>query len=292
MVSLFANLIKNANAKLQEANSTTAAMEPRSASPHGAAQQQKLDDLNRFTQRLISEFLLALPSLCHASHWELTSLARAYFLLGKVTDGFSTLKILLDRKEVPDLHDVNVALSVIAQHDPEGATRIIQRMVNHRLRPDTITFGTVLHQAILRGDEAQIEELMDQASKLGASLTQKTIGSLIQNYLTAQSDAQTSTERVQRAMRIIENMLAKTPDFVCTPNTGEACILASLRADDPMMAFRFWKLLVMDKTEWEDGKQQALRQKISSGIRRHCKDGRICHAEGRTALWRLGKKRM
>jgi hypothetical protein len=222
----------------------------------------------------------------------LTSLARAYFLLGKVTDGFSTLKILLDRKEVPDLHDVNVALSVVAQHDPEGATRIIQRMVDHRLRPDTVTFGTVLHQAILRGDESQIEALMDQASKLGASLTHKTIGSLIQNYLTAQSDTQTSVEKVERAMQIIEDMLAKTPDFVCTPNTGEACILASLRADNPMMAFRFWKLLVMDKAEWEDGKQLSLRRRISSGIRRHCEDGRICQTEGRTALSRLGKKRV
>ena len=290
MASLFANLIKNAHAKLQEA------MELRSASPRGkdlggAVQRQKLEDLNRFAQQLITEFILALPSLRHASHWELTSLARTYLLFGNVTDGFSTLKILLDRKEVPDLHDVNVALSVLAQHDPEGATWIIQRMVNRGLRPDAVTFGTVLHQAILRGDEDQINALMEQASKLGARLTQKTISSLIQNYLTVKVDTPPSTQTgVQRAMQIVESMMAQTPGFVCTPNTGEACIRASLRADDPMMAFRFWKLLVKGKTEWVDGKQRLLRGMIASGIRRHCEDGRICQGDGAMALSRLGKK--
>ena len=296
MASLFANLIKNAHAKMQEARSTTTGMEPRSASPHGqdlgvAVQRQKLEDLNRFAQQLIAEFILALPSLRHASHWELTSLARTYFLFGNVIDGFSTLKILLDRKEVPDLHDVNVALSVLAQHDPEGATWIVQRMVNQGLRPDAITFGTVLHQAILRGDEDHINALMEQASKLGARLTQKTISSLIQNHLTVKRDTQPSTQTgVQRAMQIVESMMAQTPGFVCTPNTGEACILASLRADDPMMAFRFWKLLVKGKTEWRDGKQRLLRGMIASGIHRHCEDGRICQGDGVMALSRLGKK--
>ena len=57
------------------------------------------------------------------------ALARAYLMTGQIAAGFRTLRVLLDRKEVPDLHDVNVALTALSAYHPARAATMLERMV-------------------------------------------------------------------------------------------------------------------------------------------------------------------
>ena len=295
MVSLFANMAKKASAKMQESSLATTEFQTPSAvrdirkSTHNI-HYHKLKEFTSFAERVVAEFRQTIEPLLRATHYELTSLARAYFLLGNVTDGFNTLKTLIDRKEVPDMHDVNVALSAIAEHNPRGAALIIERMIEKGLKPDTITFATVLHHAILQKDEHQVTALVHRARELGIKrLTQKTLSSLIQSSLKATGGSRHSVRlKLERIIHSIQTMTDSR--FVCTPNMGKSCIFASLRVDDPRMAYKFWALLLRGKTEWEDGEQRFQRRLIADRIRKHCKAGWLNREEGIIMLSQLVEK--
>ena len=87
--------------------------------------------------------------------------------MGRISDGINTLKILLERRELPDMYDINVALSAMAEYSPRKASRMIGKMVRRGLTPDAVTFGTVLHHSIIHGDMDLANKLFNQAQQTG-----------------------------------------------------------------------------------------------------------------------------
>jgi hypothetical protein len=97
-------------------------------------------------------------------------------------------------------------------------------------------------------------------------------------------------ENLQRAWEIIQS--GDVSSVVHTPNTGKYCIFASLRLDDPVMAFKFWEALVKEKTEWGDGKQVFQRRLIANMIQRQCQEGALSRSRGREMLAQLKERRV
>ncbi|TFY82616.1 hypothetical protein EWM64_g1402 [Hericium alpestre] len=223
--------------------------------------QTRLDDLHGFASRVVAAFRESKEPLTQASHQDLNALARCYFMLGEVAAGFSMFEILLGRQEVLDMHDVNVALASMAEQDPQAAYRILQRMIARGVRPDSISFGTVLHQAMRQKHFPVVQKVFAMIRAEGEQLTLKTMSSLIRaSVLLSGDDIFALRENLRRAQRIIEANLSSP--LLPAPNMGKFCVTHALRADDPILAFRFWQMLVQRKVQWSDRQHKLLRAHI------------------------------
>jgi hypothetical protein len=245
--------------------------------------QERLTDLATFVERIVGEFRRVKEPLSNAHHYDLSSLARAYFILGNVSAGFEAFRFLLSRREIPELHDINIALGMMATYDPKSSARLVERLVKKGLKPDAITYGTILHHATLHGEMRLVEKLVRESKSLvEGHLTFQSISSLIRASLNPKGSIITLRNNLRRVLNVIQ--LLEDSRFVCSPNTGKYCISASLRVGDPLMAFRFWKMLVKGKTQWEDWEQVFQRRLIVSMTRKHMACGWLQQDQGKMML--------
>jgi hypothetical protein len=292
MVSIFSKLIDRTKDQIEERMTSQDKDDGGMTVLSLDERQNHLDDLIQFVERVVRDFRTSKGSLEETSHYDLSSLARAYITLGRVSDGLDMLKVLLGRYEIPDIYDINIALSAIAEFHPRRAAGILKKMVERGIRPDAVTFGTIIHHAILHGELRLAGYLIGRAQELGCEeLSAKTTASLIRASVNVEGAPKSILkENLQRAWDIIQSGDVST--VVHKPNTGKYCIFASLRLNDPVMAFRFWEALVKGKTEWGDRKQAFQRRLIANMIQRHCQEGELSRDRGRQMLAQLKEMRV
>lgn len=237
--------------------------------------EERLEETSSFANKVIAEYRQLRTPLAVAAHRELTSLARAYFLVGDVAAGFDAFRALLNRKELPDLHDLNVALSAMAEHSPRDAARMIDRMIAKGVHPDAITYGTVIHFATLHRDTRLISSLIQRAGNMGnVQLTVKSVQALIRASIAMENTSEeTLKSNLKRTLGIIESLKHLRLEF--SPNTGKYCVNAALVADDPKLAYDFWHLLVHHRVEWQDEQNKKLRWRIINSLRKHADAGNL-----------------
>ncbi|KAH7914272.1 hypothetical protein BJ138DRAFT_1144223 [Hygrophoropsis aurantiaca] len=289
MVSLFSSLAARTNAKLKAlSNRREEGTEEVYYLNHDVEKERK-DDIINFAKRVVDDFRQCHDPLHEARHFQLTSLARGYFLLGRVTDGFEMFRIILRRREIPDMHDLNVALSAIAEYCPRTAAGKVDRMIAKGLSPDAVTFGTILHYAVAHGDMELVSSLLDRAHDLDrGDFTQKSLATVIRTGVRLEGEtSQILKANLHRAWNVITS--ADQSNILCTPNMGKYCIFAALQVGEPAMAFKFWDFLVKQKSQWDDREQIFLRRLLAVSIRKHCRSGHIEQERGLTMLRRLGE---
>ncbi|KAG2362697.1 hypothetical protein BDR07DRAFT_1009890 [Suillus spraguei] len=288
MVSVFSKLIYRTKAEIEE---PTSSQDEASLSTLNE-RQKLLEHLLQFAELVVGAFRMSKSPLEETSHYDLSSLARAYIALGRVSEGLDMLKVLLRRYEIPDLYDINIALSAMAELHPKKAVGILKKMVARGIHPDAVTFGTIIHHSILHGEMRLAGYLIGRAKELGCEeLSAKTTSSLIRASVNADGAPKSVLkENLRRAWEIIQS--GDVSSVVHTPNTGKYCIFASLRLDDPVMAFKFWEMLVKEKTEWGDRKQVFQRRLIADMIQRHCQEGALSRSRGRQMLAQLRERRV
>ncbi|THH19099.1 hypothetical protein EW146_g2011 [Bondarzewia mesenterica] len=252
----------------------------------GSSDERHLDDIIAFSNRVLQRYRETLEPIREASHEALNALARSYFLLGDVVTGFEAFQVILDRQEIPDMHDVSVALSVMAEHSCRAAVRMMRRMIVRNLVPDSVAFGAVIHFASVNKDVEVMVQLFELARLLGRQLTPKTMTSLIRaSVVLSRQDHAALRENLRRSIAIIEANL--DAPHLPTPNMGKFCANEALDAYDPVLAFRFWRLLVKSKTEWDDPEQRIQRASIARGIRHFWKKGYLVEDEAEAMLIEL-----
>ena len=156
------------------------------------------------------------------------------------------------------------------------------------VEPDAVTFGSVIHHAIIHGDMPLTTSLIRRARDLGVSeLSYKTVGTLIRAAATVPDEDGRLSPRAQlrNTTELVDTLLLARR--VPSPNMGRDCVRVALRADDPSAAFRFWQLLMKDKTEWDDESQATTRQLIARRIRKRYAAGRLAEAKARLMLQEL-----
>lgn len=290
MVSIFSKLIYRTKTEIEEPTSQDKGS-PSTALALGERQKQ-LEHLLQFAERVIDAFRMTKGSLEETSHYDLSTLARAYITLGRVSEGLDMLKVLLQRYEIPDIYDINIALSAMAELHPKKAVLIMKKMIERGIRPDAVTFGTIIHHAILHDELRLAGYLIGRAKELGCEeLSPKTTASLLRASVNVDGAPKSILkENLQRAWEIIQT--GDVSSIVHSPNTGKYCIFASLRLDDPVMAFKFWETLVKGKTEWGDRKQVFQRRLIANMVQRHCQEGALSRIRGRQMLAQLKERRV
>lgn len=122
--------------------------------------EEQIDNYRAFAGSVIEAFVEYNFPLRNASRVHLNALARAYIIHGDEDAAMKALQVVLHRNETPDLHDANVALSAVAARNAQAGAQVIEQMVKLGLKPDTVTFGTVINHAALQGDFALVNKLI------------------------------------------------------------------------------------------------------------------------------------
>lgn len=251
--------------------------------------QTKLVDLSGFLDRLLQEFRAHHEPLAEAEHHILTTFARACFINGKFVDGFGAFQCLLDRQEVPDRYDVNVALTAIAEHHPRVASQFVDFMVKRNIHPDDSTYCTIMNAALEHKDFDLVDEMANNvlAIQEDREINIKSMMVLINATATPRPGEELPEQRsrLRKTMKLVQSWMESHP--MPSMQVGKALVLASLRAGDSEMAFRFWKTLLRDSTEWNDKDQVHLRALLAKKISKDYHSGSVRKELGRSSLTQL-----
>jgi len=243
-------------------------------------------DFRGFANLVLNRYREVKEPLRHASREDLNALARANIILGHFTEAFRVLRIVVDRNERPDLHDTNVVLSAIANVDPHMAMKMVRRMVATGPKPDGISFGTVIHCAARQDNFAVIIGALRLARKTGQQLTTKTVVTIIRaSVALSGADKNDMRDNLVHALEVI--MANEHSNHLATLTMGRFCVNEALRAEDPRLAFKFWKCVLQRRSEWDDKSHVSLRRGIALRIRSHCMAGHIGTKEGQWMTYAL-----
>ena len=223
-----------------------------------------------------------------AEHYGLNALARGAFMLGREQLAVDVFAAMRKRGLKLDMYDVNVALSVVAKTDPAAGAARIHRLAEAGFKPDAVTFGTVIHWAIFHGDAPLVGEVLRHARASGLEhFSFKTMGTLLRGTVSPRAGVLAAPGvQLDNARDIVDTML--DAGIRPTANMGRDCVVAALRAEDPAMAFRFWKQLVKGKVQFTDPAQAALRRRIARQVRAHYAHGWLDERRAAAVLSELG----
>ncbi|KAF8349292.1 hypothetical protein F5887DRAFT_1128115 [Amanita rubescens] len=280
MTSLYAYLIRRTNSQLQAAT----------ADNKKDDLNHQLNDLVSFRDQVFSSFKEYHTPLESATHEVVTSFARACFIVGETTEGFEALRLMFQKKEIPDMYDINVAISGVAQLNPRSAIPILNKLKRRGFRPDAVSYATVMHFAKEHGDSELALEMMDELCRLDKKqMNLKSIAALVRATVTfeAKETKELQRQKLREAMDIIMRLTSN--GFFPSPQTGKYLVVSSLRAEDPKMAYRFWSLFLRETAEWDDHEQFQQRALISKNIVLHRRRGLLSEDEARSMLKLLNR---
>ncbi|KAJ4482270.1 hypothetical protein J3R30DRAFT_3329810 [Lentinula aciculospora] len=228
--------------------------------------RERAKDIRYFLHRVVEAFVKVHKPLAHAKHANLSSLARAYFVMGDFAKGFEVFRNLIRRREVPDLHDINIGLSALAEHNPRSAAKMIEVMIQKSIQPNSVTFGTVIHQALVHGDMQLVGDLLQLARQSGnIQLSPQGLFSLTRASVTLEDD---SGARKSAPLKDALALFVSLPDNgrLSSPDMGKFMVFAALREDEAVLAFEFWKLLLKYSSEWDDREQIFIRRLLRRSL--------------------------
>lgn len=284
MVSLFSKLIKQAEFKLAQEGAKV--QECSVQDPQRELWKDRVEDFKRFIQRVLAEYREVHEPLEQASHFALTSLARCLIMTGEFNEAFDLVKRVLERRELPDVHDINVALTALAEYNPNTAMQLVEHMSLQGIRPDSATFGTVIHHGILHGHAGVVKRAIEMAQRLDERISNKAVVLLIRASVSADLKSGRVKENLVRALRMLKRL--KSKDLSSPDLSGKYLVYASLRAHEPELAYKFWDLLVREGSEWTDGEQVYLRGLIGRMTRKHVRLGWMTEETGGLIRHELG----
>ncbi|KAF9454774.1 hypothetical protein P691DRAFT_610962, partial [Macrolepiota fuliginosa MF-IS2] len=246
MTSLFTNLARQKQSRLNA---------PEDSISH-EIEMRKVAELRSFVGHILAKFKEHHEPWEDADHRAMTSYARACFIVGKNAEGFDIFKVLLQRLELPDLYDVNVALSAIAKQAPEAASKMVGKMEEYGVQPDAVSLGTVLHHASTQGCKEVMEEMIGRVMETQRIHSDvKAFCVLVKAVVQPEEDdtKETRTLKLQSAWELVRQF-TKRKNLVST-ELGNYLVSLAIEAQNASLAFNFWSVLLKDSAEYNDARQ-------------------------------------
>lgn len=253
MSSLFTNLARHKESKADSPEDDISYM----------IEMRKVEELRSFVEHIIMKFKEHHEPWEDADHRAMTSYARACFIVGKNAEGFDIFKVLLKRLELPDLYDVNVALSAIAKQAPEAAGRMVGKMEKYGVRPDAVSIGTVLHHASTQRCKGVVEEMIHRVLAIPRIHSDvKAFGALVRAVVQPEKDETRETRvlKLQSAWELVHQFTKKKT--LISTQLGNYLVSLAIEAQDASLAFKFWDALLKDSAEYDDERQRRQRNAI------------------------------
>lgn len=246
------------------------------------------DAARGFAKEVVEKFRACKQPIRSLGQQDLNALARAYFMMDRAEEGFALFEIVKATR-LPDMYDVNVGLSGVAKYNVELASRMVDRMHGRGLLPDSVTWGTLIHLASLKGNMGLVISLVKRAQERNPEFSSRTISSLIRASLSDVSpgshvpkhtislgkkrgigplqltlggdgSAEQIGKNLDMAWHLIEEF--DTQAFVGTWSLANFCLDRALWLGDAELAFRFWAKYLRSKTQWDDPGQVKSRKKL------------------------------
>jgi len=239
--------------------------------------KRSLNEISSFANKVLRAFITQHEPLQNADHITLTSLARAHFVLGNVAEGFHCFRIILRRSEKPDIVDVNVGLSALAEYKPRAAAAFLATMLHHNVQPDEITFSTIIHHAMIKDDlDLCVELALQMKETLALNSNFQPFYSMALASVAERFDdtPQRQAVRLTTVLKVLQTMNYPKDWFVAHPEVGQCLIRASL-PHYPQVAFEFWNLVSKDILSRHDAIYYDQVQLIRNGLRRAWNLGEI-----------------
>ncbi|KAI0632490.1 hypothetical protein C8Q77DRAFT_928483 [Trametes polyzona] len=245
-------------------------------------------DLRAFADRVYDAYYQSKLPLENATHQDLTSLARGASLLGRDSTPLHIFTLMKQRGMELDMHDINLGLTVLARRNYMAGVAYLQRMLDSDLKPDAVSFGTVIHWAAHHGDADMVTSLLTQAREAGVEeLTFKTLASLLHQTVVGKiSESLAPDARLLYVQKIVDILLDR--GIEPPPNVGRDCVVAALGAGDAAQAYHFWRRLLRGKVDARDGVQIRLRGTVASLVRQRLREGVLDPNRGAVMLYDLG----
>jgi len=249
-----------------------------------------LEEISFFADKVLRAYITQHEPLGDADHITLTSLARAHLVLGNVSDGFHCFRILLRRMERPDVVDINVGLTALAEYEPRAASAFVSSMIDYDVEPDEITYSTILHHAMLKDDldlcielARQMKETLDPDSNFKPFYSMASASVLERSG----DSPPRQVARLKTVLEVLRIMEYPVDRFVMYPEVGQSLIRASLHY--PEVAFEFWELVYqgMPRNDLEYCKQVGL---IRKALRDAWNRGNMEGTKMREMLFKLLRK--
>ena len=256
------------------------------------ASKRSLNGISSFANKVLRAFITQHEPLQNADHITLTSLARAHFVLGNVADGFHCFRIMLRRSDKPDIVDLNVGLSALAEYKPRAAAAFLATMLYHDIQPDEFTFSTIIHHAMIKDDLYLCTELAHQMKEtlVPNSNFQPFYSMALASVAERVDDTpQRRAVRLTTVLKVLQSMNYPKDRFIAYPEVGQSLILASL-PHYPQVAFEFWKLVSKDSLSHNDPMYRVQVQLIRNALRKAWNFGNIEEVKMKEILSELLEK--
>ncbi|TFK27987.1 hypothetical protein FA15DRAFT_665742 [Coprinopsis marcescibilis] len=269
MVRLFAALIKQTEVKIKDYERNTVLSKEQQETLE--ALNLRLKSLKKFSLSVFKRFKKQHLPLEEASHHILTTYVRACFVVGEQEEGIRGMQQLMNRREIPDIYDINVCINGISQNNPRRALDIVEEMVvGGRLMPDATTYGTIMSRALDHGDYELVDEMARKVKEIGLRrLSVKSLTGLV-TAMTVEREGEPVEQwakRVRETLEITEHWMGKHK--APSVQTGIHLVGAALKVDDPKAAFQFWTLIVREGMKWDDNQHRGIRQALVRSIVSH-----------------------
>jgi hypothetical protein len=197
-------------------------------------------------------------------------------VLGNVAAGFHCFRILLRRLEKPDIVDINVGLTALAEYNPRAAAAFLATMLHYKVQPDEFTFSAITHHAMIKDDLDLCTELALQMKEtLAPNSNFQPFYSMASASVAERIDdtPQRRIMRLKTVLRVLETMKYPQDRFMMCPEVGRSLIRASL-PHYPQVAFEFWRLVFKDIPRKDAGYYGQI-QLIRNGLRKAWNLGHI-----------------
>ncbi|EJC97941.1 uncharacterized protein FOMMEDRAFT_23989 [Fomitiporia mediterranea MF3/22] len=257
------------------------------------------DEYLAFAYKVLDAFQRSKEPLSRASHYDLSALARASDILGLVRQSMRSLQSIVQRKEVPDTHDMNVVIKAMATRDPERAELILVRMLEGGMHLSAVSFSTIISEAIRRRNTSLASHVYSRAvrvghKEIGPITTSALLGACLDACLTPRDPnikwSPHKTAKLNEFLRQIYTLITtKTgAEIVTTRELGARCVGAALRLEEPEMAFYFWRKFMKEKMPWDSDQHKELRHTIAVMVEKAQAMGRVEANVGGRMITELG----
>ncbi|KAL5524472.1 hypothetical protein ACEPAF_9612 [Sanghuangporus sanghuang] len=257
------------------------------------------DEYIVFAHKVLDAYRRAKEPLHRASHHDLNALARASDMLGNVRQSMQALQTIVDRKEIPDTHDMNVVMIAMAARDPMRAEEMLALMLQEGMHLNTLTFTAVIVGWLKKGNTKRASRVYSRAMRADHAKLTADVGT---SLLIALVDSCCSSEGIEvgqvrtdvwmhRTFLRQAYSLIKTEsyrDSAIPHDFGERCVGAALRLEEAGLACYFWKQLLETAALCETDQQRELRHGIARLVAKATAKGTIGLEEGDRMIAELG----
>lgn len=244
-------------------------------------------------RQIASDFTRLNRPLSTAAHSTLTSIAHANFLIGDLPKAFAALTTILDRRTIPDEHDIAVAIHGVARSDPARAASALDTALKRGVTIGKEAWTSVLKEALAAGDYALAEILLRGLNDAGIETDAKLIDAVVRYGMNFdESSTEDVREFLERSLTLLERQQGKCPGL------AKLCVRRALEANLPHLAFKFWNGFLRAKAtdDGNHGENLSLRRAIAISLvkayarghgnltRTQCQ--RMCHRLVAREVWR------